>query len=166
MFYGVLTPKSNPVNSQIENLYGNKVRVRISGLCWQNEKLLLVNHRGLAEGDFWAPPGGGLEFGESVDACLRREFLEETGLQIHTGRFLFGCEFLRNPLHAIELFFEATAAAGALRTGDDPELPMIEEVQFMGPSQICALPSEARHAIFGRVPAPEELKTLNGFFRI
>ena len=58
----------------VSKLYGDKVRVRICGLCWQKGELLMVNHRGLRAGDFWAPPGGGLEFGQSVGQFLQKEF--------------------------------------------------------------------------------------------
>ena len=126
----------------------------------------MVNHRGLNEGDFWAPPGGGLDFGESVDQCLKKEFLEETGLRIITGRFLFGCEFLKDPLHAIELFFEVSIAGGHLRKGDDPELSIIEEVRFMSPADIAKIPRAFLHGIFNAVPTPGHLKTLSGFFSI
>jgi 8-oxo-dGTP diphosphatase len=146
--------------------YGNKLRVRISGLCWDNNHLLLANHRGLGQGDFWSPPGGGLEFGQSAGECLEREFREETGLIISTDRFLFGCEFIRHPLHAIELFFEVSITGGVLQKGDDPELPMIEDVRFMSPDEIIMITPSSLHGIFKLVPTPADLKTLNGFFRI
>lgn len=36
----------------------------------------------------WGLPGGHLEFGESFETCATREVLEETGLIIHSLRFL------------------------------------------------------------------------------
>jgi 8-oxo-dGTP diphosphatase len=150
----------------VTKLYGNKVRVRICGLCWRNENLLMVNHRGLHDADFWSPPGGGLEFGQSVGECLEKEFLEETGLRVVADRFLFGCEFIRKPLHAVELFFEVSIRGGTLQKGDDPELRMIEAVRFMSASDITRIPATSLHGIFSLVPTPGDLKTLNGFFRI
>jgi 8-oxo-dGTP diphosphatase len=154
------------MDPEITALYGNKIRVRACGLCWQEDKLLMVNHRALMPGDFWAPPGGGLEFGEAVEECLKKEFAEETGLIIIPGRLLFVCEFMRKPLHAIELFFEVVPEGGALRKGDDPELPIIEEVRFMSPDDIAKIPSDHLHGIFRFVASPGDLKTLTGFFRI
>ncbi len=151
---------------EINNIYGNKIRVRACGLCWQGDQLLMVNHQGITAGDFWAPPGGGLEFGESVDQRLRREFLEETGLHVSVGDFRFACEFIRGPLHAIELFFEVTAVKGALTKGNDPELAIIQDVKFLAPPGIRDIPAPSLHGIFRFVPSAEDLKTLSGFFTI
>jgi 8-oxo-dGTP diphosphatase len=99
------------MDQEITALYGKKVRVRVCGLCWEDNKLLLVNHRSLKPVNFWAPPGGGLEFGEKVENALKREFGEETGLEIAVTRFAFGCEYIQDPLHAIELFFHVKRSA-------------------------------------------------------
>ncbi len=154
------------MDPEIGRIYGQTVRVRVCGLCWQDDRLLMVNHRGLAPEDFWAPPGGGLEFGETAEARLQQEFLEETGLQISPGQFRFGCEFVRPPLHAIELYFDVSVTGGQLLKGDDPEWPLIEAVDFMTPGQIAALPPEALHGIFRIVTSAKDLQTLTGFFRI
>lgn len=154
------------MDPEITKIYGNKIRVRASGLCWQNGHLLMVNHRGITPTNFWAPPGGGLEFGESVEQCLKKEFSEETGLDISTGRFLFGCEYIQKPLHAIELFFNVTIEGGVLKKGNDPEMAIIEDVRFISPLEIGKIPANDLHGIFSLVQTPEDLKTLNGFFRI
>ena len=102
--------------------YSDKLRVRVCGICLQDNKLLLVRHQAtIGNHAFWAPPGGGLEYGETVQECLKREFLEETGLQVEVIRFLYLNEFLQPPLHALELFFEVRVTGGTLRTGTDPE---------------------------------------------
>lgn len=150
---------------EINELYGNRTRVRVCGLCWRNEELLLVNHR-LPNGDFWAPPGGGLEFAEPVEVRLKKEFAEETGLLVEVGAFRFGCEFIAKPLHAIELFFEVTVAGGALEKGEDPEIPIIRDVRFMSFPQIAKMPAQSLHAVFKLVSSPEQLRELTGFFRI
>ena len=42
----------------VEN-FGNKLRVRVCGICIENNKILMVNHHSLNKGDdFWGPPGG------------------------------------------------------------------------------------------------------------
>ena len=111
---------------EFAEIYGNKVRLRVCGLCWQGDSLLLVKHK-MGDKGLWAPPGGGIEYGESVDYALKREFLEETGLKIAVNKFLFGCEFIKKPLHAVELFFDVEKVAGVLRGGYDREFQLIEK---------------------------------------
>lgn len=154
------------MDSQIENIYGHRVRVRVCGLCWEQENLLLINHHGLSDKQFWAPPGGGVEFGESLEGALRREFMEETGLTVTPGPFRFGCEYINKPLHAIELYFDVHQIGGLLKTGQDPELPIIRDVRFVNPADIAHIEGNQLHGIFKVARSAADFARLAGFYRI
>lgn len=154
------------MDPQIAQVYGEKVRLRVCGICWQKGKLLLVNHTGLTSGDFWAPPGGGVEFGTSIADNLSREVLEETSLRVQVANFMFGCEFLHHPLHSVELFFAVSILDGILERGSDPELQIIRDVRFFTPEEIRALKPDEVHGIFRNATTPEEFEKLGGFYRI
>ena len=158
------------MDPSITTLYGKRIRVRACGLCWKDDSLLMVNHSGLHSANFWAPPGGGIEFGQTAEETLTREFEEETGIQVSVGRFLFVCEFIKEPLHAIELFFEVLHESGELMTGTDPELnnshQIIQNVQWMPLSKIKDLPQDDLHGIFKLCREPRDLMNLNAYCRI
>jgi len=160
----------NPTEPEIIEKYGNRVRIRVCGLCWKGDQLLMVNHKNLTKGDFWAPPGGGLEFGESAHDALMREFEEETSLKVKPGKLLFTCEFLKPPLHAIELFFEAHHEQGKPIIGTDPESSianqLIKDLRYLDFNSIMSIPADERHGIFRSVKTIDDLKKLNGFYRI
>lgn len=143
-------------------------RVRVCGLLHEPDKgLLMVEHRNIPNSPvFFAPPGGGQEFGESAPEALRREFLEETGLNVELGALCFVYEHRVAPLHAVELFFEVTRRSGALRTGQDPErdVQIIQKVRFMPFSEILGLAPHTRHGIFQYAKSPEALLKLRGYF--
>lgn len=147
-------------------IYGGRIRVRACGLCWDDGRLLLANHKKVTPTHFWAPPGGGVEFGQSLHQALEKEFLEETGLTIIPGKFVFGCEFIAPPFHAIELYFEVTVKSGKLKTGYDPEFNIIADVRFMRPEEIRQIPETECHGIFRMVGNPADVRNLSGFFRI
>jgi 8-oxo-dGTP diphosphatase len=54
------------IQQQIHQQFGNKLRLRVSGICLEEDSILLVKHVGIGENKFlWAPPGGGLSFEET-----------------------------------------------------------------------------------------------------
>jgi ADP-ribose pyrophosphatase YjhB (NUDIX family) len=133
--------------------YTGKLRVRTCGICLDGKKILVVKHKNIAgKYNLWAPPGGGVQFGEKVKDCLVREFREETGLIVKPGRFLFMREFLQDPLHAIELFFEVHVVGGALKIGTDPELAagdqLIADVTFRSLADLRKEKPQELHQIF------------------
>ena len=158
------------MDSSIVALYGKRVRVRACGVCLKNNSLLLVNHAGLRDGSFWAPPGGGIEFGQTAEETVMREFEEETGIRVSMGKFLFACEFIKEPLHAIELFFEVLYQSGEVVTGSDPEMKtsqqIIRNAQWLPWTTIKAMPAEQVHGRFARCHEPNDLMHLNAYYRI
>ncbi|TXK45294.1 NUDIX hydrolase [Pontibacter qinzhouensis] len=151
------------------SIYADKLRVRVCGICIHENKLLLVRHQStVANKAFWAPPGGGLSYAETVEQCLVREFEEETGLQVVVKRFLFVNEFLQEPLHALELFFEVEMVGGQLTKGTDPESAidqqLIQEVTFLSREEINKLPVHDKHRILQYLFSLDDLLGLPHYF--
>jgi len=154
------------MEKEITDIYGSRVRVRVCGLCWKEEKLLMVRHKALKTDGFWAPPGGGIDFNQTIEETLQREFIEETGLSVRLGVFRFGCEFIQSPLHAIELFYNTDQSEGSIRNGYDPEIQLIEEVKFLSPEELKTIPKDNLHRIFHNHQTKMEIEKLSGFYRI
>ncbi len=154
----------------VQEIFGNKIRIRVCGLCWKDNQLLLVNHHGLYNHDFWAPPGGGMEFGQTAASNLEREFIEETGLTIQVNEFLFSCEFIHPPLHALELFFKVSATSGTPIVGKDPEMgqkaQILDQVKYLSESEINAIPEMHKHGLFRLAKSMEKIIGLRGYLKI
>lgn len=61
--------------------------IRVRGIIMDGGEMLLVKHA--ADADYYALPGGHLEWGEDVRECLRREITEELGIRPEIGRLLY-----------------------------------------------------------------------------
>ena len=128
-----------------------KVRIRVCGLLMEEGRIWLVRHEGLGQlGYFWSPPGGGVEFGETVEETLKREFMEETGLEVECVRFVTFHEHIDSRFHALELFFEVRKVAGVAVLGSDPELAdreaMMTDLRLFGREELSSMPAEAVHS--------------------
>jgi ADP-ribose pyrophosphatase YjhB (NUDIX family) len=64
-----------PVTRQPDRLASS-----VSAAIFDDTGKLLLMHR--SDNDFWGLPGGKVEIGESVEAAIRREVFEETGLEV------------------------------------------------------------------------------------
>lgn len=111
------------IDDTVKKLYSNRIRIRVCGICIENEQVLMVCHKGVInDNDVWLPPGGGMEESETIKEALIREFLEETGFRVEVGDFLYEHEFIHVPIHAIELYFSVKILSGELMKGTDPEV--------------------------------------------
>lgn len=159
------------MEKKIIKKFGNQLRVRVCGILVEEDYILLVKHRSLGpSGILWAPPGGGMLFGESASENLIREFKEETGLSVEIRQFLFTHEFLKPPLHAIELFFEVSRVGGQLLTGSDPEMgnneQIIEKVAFVSFPDLIQMDRRQIHQVLWECRSYEELIHKKGYIKI
>ena len=59
--------------------------IGVAGILIEGEKVLLVQRGNEPQKGKWSVPGGALEVGETVVEGVRRELLEETGLDVRVG---------------------------------------------------------------------------------
>ncbi|MGF1687397.1 NUDIX domain-containing protein [Photobacterium japonica] len=91
-----------------------KHRIRAAGILIENDTVLLLRVKD-ASGEYWIPPGGGVEEGDiSTKDCLRRECLEETGLTVTVGELLAVREFheTTSQRYHAEFFYHIMAHQG------------------------------------------------------
>jgi len=142
--------------------------VRVYGLLFDSQKRLLVSDERIKGKHYTKLPGGGLEFGEGTRDCLKREFLEETGLIIEVSNYLFVHEFLDPPLHAMEHFFEVNRIEGIAVLGKDPELSstnqILADIRWMSLEELHSLQKNSLHRIFWGIKSLSELVLCKGYF--
>src|SRR3990172_4190609 len=70
-------------------------------------KFLLIRRSQLSKANpgFWEIPGGKMDAGETVDASLRREVKEETGLDLKVEKLLGAYESIPSSFNIIYLAF-------------------------------------------------------------
>jgi 8-oxo-dGTP diphosphatase len=65
--------------------YPDRPYVGVGAVIVQDGKVLLVKRKHEPLAGQWSLPGGAVEVGETLEACLVREMLEETGLVVRVG---------------------------------------------------------------------------------
>lgn len=63
-------------------------RLVVGGIAKQNGKYLLTKEVLENKKEYWILPGGGVEFGESLEEAVKREMKEELGLNVSVQNFL------------------------------------------------------------------------------
>jgi len=95
--------------SQPESTHHRRICVR--GIVYKDGKILaqeLINNQGVGKG-FFCTPGGGVDPNEDLITALRREMIEETGIEPVIGNLLFTQQFADTGNHGedeqLEFFF-------------------------------------------------------------
>lgn len=142
---------TNELLENMLNTFGGKLRIRVLGLCTQiyeqEPKILLCKHIArTSTGELWGAIGGGVDFGETLHQALKREFQEEAHAEIEVVRFLFVQEYIKMPLHAVEIFFEVKIKNKDIFLGIDTELALdkqvISELKWFSAHELKQLPKD------------------------
>jgi ADP-ribose pyrophosphatase YjhB (NUDIX family) len=79
--------------------------LRVYGILITDLRQVLVSDEFIRGNYYTKFPGGGLEFGEGTRECLKREFMEEMGLEVRIGDHIYTTDFFQmsafNPDHQI-----------------------------------------------------------------
>jgi ADP-ribose pyrophosphatase YjhB (NUDIX family) len=86
------------------------IRIRAAGILVKDGKILLVRHEKNNK-SYWLIPGGGVDFGESVEESLIREYREEVGITIKVGPMVLVHDTIPPDRHrqGLNLYFMVSA---------------------------------------------------------
>ena len=112
----------------------DKIRIRVAVIVQKDHKVLLVQHS-KNDKKYWLLPGGGLEYGETIEQCAIRELKEETNLDVEPGEFIFMNESIPKEKyrHVVNLYYSGKVVGGSLMLGEDQ---VLEDVRFVDISKI------------------------------
>lgn len=127
-------------------LFPSQVRVRVAAAVIGNGKLLVVKHEKKGR-TWWCLPGGGLEPGETLEACLEREIMEETGLRIRTEKPIYLGELILPYEHLLEVAYHASIVGGSIGKRIDREVKAVRWVPLKGLRRMNFLPREVGRRI-------------------
>lgn len=123
-------------------------RISVRGIVLHEGKLLCVRLKAYKEhlkrdNSYWCLPGGGLDEGEALIDGVKREMLEETGVEAQVGDLLYVQQFTHGEKDYLEFFFHITNTQDYLNidlansTHGEVE---IEEIDFIDPKTVRVLP--------------------------
>lgn len=98
-------------------------RIRVSGILIKDEKILFVKHRKNKE-EYYLLPGGGVDFGESFESALKREFMEEVNLEVEVKNLAFVSEGIdpKGEKHIISMVFVVDYVSGEVKIPEEERI--------------------------------------------
>lgn len=113
-------------------------RIRVAALVVIDGDVVTVRHR-KGDATYHLLPGGGVDWGESLEDALRREMAEETGLEIGSLRLLFVSDTIApdGSRHVVNVTFAAEVTGGTLL--EHAEDPRVEAVDLVSPAALTTL---------------------------
>jgi len=135
-------PASTPIASAnragepaLRNGRPERPELSVGGVAVSEGRVLVIR-RGHPPGEgTWSFPGGRVEGGEDLASALRREMVEETGLEVEPRELLGWAELIGDTSHHVVLDFLVSVTGGQARPGDDAA-----EVRWVTLEELFGLP--------------------------
>ncbi len=116
----------------------DRPRVRVAALIVLDSKVVLARHR-YGSSVYHLLPGGGVDYGETLEHAVLREVREETGLEVTLGPLLFVNDTIdpAGTRHVVNLTFAAEPIGGAVTASPDDH--RVEAVDLVLPASLTDL---------------------------
>jgi ADP-ribose pyrophosphatase YjhB (NUDIX family) len=127
-----------PVSDHHRRQYPDRPFVGVGAVVVADGLVLIVKRAREPLAGQWSLPGGGVELGETLEECLARELLEETGLQIAVGPVVEVLDRITRDeqggvqYHFVLIDYLCWAVGGELRAGSD-----VAEARFVDPAALA-----------------------------
>lgn len=110
----------------------DRPQVGLAVVVERGGQVLLLKRTGSHGEGTWAPPGGHVEFGESLEECAVRETLEETGVVIGDVEFVAITNdlFPSEQKHYLTVWVEATYLSGQASVTDPDKVAQVSWVSW------------------------------------
>lgn len=93
----------------------SRFNIRVYGICIQDGQLLVIREK-IRGRWFTKLPGGGLELGEGIQDCLKREWMEELGQEIEVTEHFYTTDFFQpsafDDSQVISVYYRVKARSG------------------------------------------------------
>ena len=112
----------------MNSLTNQHFHVGVYGVLIHEDKILLIKKSRGAYKGMYDLPGGRIEFGETIEKALKREFIEETGIILENQNFIgyneYFCNYLNESnesreLHHLGLYYEVSAKFDRIKNSPD-----------------------------------------------
>ena len=128
----------------------NAPGVGCGAAIFRDGKLLLVKRRRAPEAGHWSLPGGKVDFGESVADAVKREILEEVGLEIVLLSSLGVVEMIGvDDQHWVSPIYLAEAIGGEALNNEPDKLEAVAWVALDAPPLPLALAAQQALSALG-----------------
>jgi mutator protein MutT len=131
-------------------MYPDRPYVGVGAVIVHEGRVVLVKRRFEPLAGTWSIPGGAVEVGETLEACVAREMLEETGFVVEVGPVIEVLDRITHDdasrvlYHFVLVDYLCWPIGGELRAGTD-----VAEAVLVDPSELSeyALTDKARAVI-------------------
>ena len=113
-------------------------RVRVAAIVIRDGEILLVRHLKYGK-TYWLLPGGGVDYGETIEEALVRELKEETNLDVVVDRPVLMNDSVPpdRHRHVLNIYFTARITGGTLLS---EESTVLKEAKFFPVETLLDLP--------------------------
>jgi len=118
--------------------YPDRPYVGVGGIIVHGGRVVLVKRRFEPLAGQWSVPGGAVEAGESLEACVKREMAEETGFEVEVGPVVEVLDRITRDdegkvlYHYVLIDYLCWAVGGQLCAGSD-----VAEAVLVEPSELA-----------------------------